>query len=415
MKVPDGWKKIRIDDVSELVTSGSRGWAKYYSDEGDHFLRITNLRRDKIIPDYKNLKFIKLPNGSSEGQRTRLQKSDILISITADLGIIGFIDKNPSVPSYINQHIALVRLDQTSVSPRFLAYYLASRKQEHSIKRMNDAGAKAGLSLTTIRQISLQTPPLPEQQKIAEILSTWDRAIEATEKLIATSEAQKKALMQQLLTGHKRLKGFNGEWEKIQFKEIATISSGFAFKSKDFVESDGARIIRMSDLKGGFISEKNFALVRHESVKSLERFSLNEGDFLFGMSGSLSNFAWVRKSDLPLYLNQRVGKLIAKKSNNSLFVQMLYLSPQIQSKILSTASGAAQLNISSNFLNKMKLKVPPLPEQIAIAAILSDADHEIELQQQKLATLKLEKSALMQQLLTGKRRAKIDNKKEIAA
>lgn len=108
--VPDGWQDVRLGDLTELVTSGSRGWAEYYNDVGDRFIRITNLRRDNIALDLTNLRHVKLPLSSSEGQRTQLKQGDILISITADLGLIGYIEEKPEIPSYINQHIALVRL-----------------------------------------------------------------------------------------------------------------------------------------------------------------------------------------------------------------------------------------------------------------------------------------------------------------
>src|SRR5947209_2255257 len=113
--VPDDWSIKKLGDVSVFVTSGSRGWAPYYAEDGNRFIRITNLTRGQLALDLSDLKHVQLPDGSSEGQRTRLSSGDILISITADLGLIGFIDEIPPKPTYINQHIALVRPDRHQV------------------------------------------------------------------------------------------------------------------------------------------------------------------------------------------------------------------------------------------------------------------------------------------------------------
>lgn len=391
MEIPDGWKVPSIGNVSEYVTSGSRGWAKYYSEQGCRFIRITNLRRDNIIPDYANLKFVELPNGSSEGQRTRLEEGDILISITADLGVIGFVDQPPTISSYINQHISLVRLDHRKVFPRFVAYFLASKKQENAIKRMNDAGAKAGLSLTTIRQIKLLTPPLPEQQKIATILSTWDAAIANQQKLIAACEAQKKALMQQLLTAKKRLKGFDGEWEEVKVSKCATIAKGKALSSKNLQEGNYPVIA------GGKTSPYTHSEYTHENIITV--------------SASGAYAGYVAKHPYKLWASD--CSVIKNNSDSELEFIFQYLSLH-QNKIYSLQSGGAQPHIYPKDLAALTINLPPLSEQTAIAAILSEADREIELEQQKLAILRQEKAALMQQLLTGKRRVKLNNK-EIAA
>ena len=125
------------------------------------------------------------------------------------------------------------------------------------------------------------------------------------------------------------------------------------------------------------------------------------------MSGSLSNYGWVKEKDLPCYLNQRVGRLVANERGNQMFVTYLYLSEIVQQNILDKAAGAAQLNISVNDLRSIQVFYPVKDEQRKIAEVLSLADQEIETLQKKLDCLKQEKKALMQQLLTGKKRVKV--------
>ena len=90
---PEAWLACELGDLAPYVTSGSRGWAEYYSDRGDPFVRITNLSRSTIYIDQSDLKFVRLPINDSEGLRTALADGDLLISITADIGIIGYVGR----------------------------------------------------------------------------------------------------------------------------------------------------------------------------------------------------------------------------------------------------------------------------------------------------------------------------------
>ncbi len=254
-----------------------------------------------------------------------------------------------------------------------------------------------------------------EQQKIAKILSTWDKAISTTERLIENSTQQKSALMQQLLTGKKRLldesgKRFEGEWEEGLLGDLVDVTTGYAFKSNEFVEhkNDSYSIVRMSDLKEGVLNLTQSARVPKSTVVGLERYKLSEGDFIFGMSGSLDNYATVKNVDLPCYLNQRVGKIRAKSNSNQDFVSYIYLSDRVRESILNKAAGAAQLNISIGDLRKTSIRYPNKKEQQKIATVLINADKEIDLLEQQLADLQQEKKALMQVLLTGKVRVVVD-------
>lgn len=275
------------------------------------------------------------------------------------------------------------------------------------------AGRNKTLGQSEFAKLELLLPPTVEQQKIAQILSTWDKAITTTEQLLANSQHQKKALMQQLLTGKKRLLDEDGVrfgegWKEGNLGGITNIDSGYAFKSVDFTDSEaGVPIIRMSDFKTGGIDISGAAKIKMEATKGLDKFKLRAGDFVFGMSGSLSNYGWVKEQDLPCFLNQRVGRILVKEYSVQLFVTYLYLSDKIQQSILDKAAGAAQLNISVSDLRNTIVQYPNFEEQQKIAIVLSTADREIELLRTKLEALKQEKKALMQQLLTGKRRVKI--------
>tara|TARA_Y100000310_G_scaffold170879_1_gene171032 strand:+ start:3398 stop:4561 length:1164 start_codon:yes stop_codon:yes gene_type:complete len=236
-------------------------------------------------------------------------------------------------------------------------------------------------------------PEFEEQQRIAGILSTWEKAINAYDRLIALKEKQKRGLMSDLFS---RISG-----EEVSLGDIANIISGNAFKSKNFnIEGASIPVIRMSDFKNGSVSLENAAKVRTADVAGLERYRLEEGDFVFGMSGSLTNYGWISKSEAGAYLNQRVGKITPKKDHvHPLFLTYLFLSDEVQKNILAMAEGAAQLNISITALKNIKVTLPEFSEQKKIASSLLAWNRAVGALTQKRELLKKQKQGLMQLLL----------------
>ncbi len=202
-KIPTDWDCINIEQIKTFVTSGSRGWAKYYSVEGSKFIRITNLKRNQIEIDCTDLQFVDLPK-TIEGTRSKLEKGDLLISITADLGIIGVVPDNFG-EAYINQHIALVRLDKSEVNPSFIGYFLASQNGQAMFSLLNDGGAKAGLNLNTINSLWVIKPELDEQNLIADKIEGIKSTIVDTHNQLNKLKSLKLGLMQDLLSGKIRV------------------------------------------------------------------------------------------------------------------------------------------------------------------------------------------------------------------
>lgn len=137
-----------IKDMSSIVTSGSRGWAKYYSTKGARFIRITDLTRDKIVLKNDSIQYVDLPE-NTEGKRSRLFPNDVLVSITADLGSIALVPED--IPeAYINQHIAMVRFNNPEQG-KFMAWYLKSDYGQKDLLKNKRGGGKLGLGLDDIR------------------------------------------------------------------------------------------------------------------------------------------------------------------------------------------------------------------------------------------------------------------------
>lgn len=197
--IPKEWEVKKLKDISEFITSGSRGWAGYYAEEGALFIRIGNLTREHINLRFGDVKRVKLSE-NNEGKRTLLIANDILISITADLGIIGVIPDNFE-EAYINQHIALVRVAGQYINPRFIGHFLAGEISQKSITMLNDSGAKAGLNLPTIANLLFISPGLEEQNKSAKIIDNQDDTIAINKRNLSKLQLLKQGLMQDLLSG----------------------------------------------------------------------------------------------------------------------------------------------------------------------------------------------------------------------
>ena len=152
--IPEEWDVTTLGKESRRITSGSRWWAKYYAKTGALFIRIGNLTRKHINLRFDDVQYVNAPAGS-EALRTRLETGDLLISVTADLGIIGVVPQNFG-EAYINQHIALAKLDHNEVHPWWVGNFLAGHVAQQFFTMLNESGAKAGLNLPTIASLKFR-------------------------------------------------------------------------------------------------------------------------------------------------------------------------------------------------------------------------------------------------------------------
>ena len=201
--IPAHWGTKRVKDVSRFVTSGSRGWAAYYSDEGAIFLRIGNLGSKSIDVDMTQLQHVQPPIGA-EGERTRVRTGDVLVSITALIGAVGVVPDGVE-EAYVNQHIALVRPSATDVEPRWLAYCAFSSLGQEQFGMDLYGGTKDGLGLDDVRSLRLLIPPISEQRRIVCHLDDRNRCfnslIKRTKEGIEHLEEYRTALISAAATG----------------------------------------------------------------------------------------------------------------------------------------------------------------------------------------------------------------------
>jgi type I restriction enzyme S subunit len=400
--LPDDWELRDIADLEPFVTSGSRGWAQYYSDIGSPFVRITNMSRDCIYLDLTDLKFVDLPHGLSEVERTGVNDGDVLISITADIGIVGYVDSRLPKPAYINQHLALVRFDSPEIDSKFVSYFLASEAPQRLFRGLTDQGAKAGMSLVTIRKLKVAHPSLQEQRAISAALSDVDALIGALDKLIVKKRAVKLATMQQIFARGLRIPGFTGEWENRTLGDVCrSITDGTHF-TPHYVDI-GIPFYSVENVTADNFRDPKF-ITAEEHAELIRRCKPEKGDILLTRIGELGS-----------------TKLLDWDVNASIYVSLalLKLKPNIDARYLycytrtsqfvedleaRSLTNASPKKINMGEIASTPVPVPTLPEQRAIASVLCDMDTEISVLQRRREKAKTIKQGMMQTLLTGRLR-----------
>lgn len=172
---PFGYPIHKLGDYIENLTSGARGWARYYADDGNAwFITIKNVKNCKITVD--NMQTINAPD-NAEAKRTRVKEGDLLISITADLGRTGVVTKEiANKGSYINQHLSCIRLNRYALEPLYVAYFMESEAGKRQFKKENQSAVKAGINFKSIQSLKLMVPPLVRQEEFLSFYKQVDKS-----------------------------------------------------------------------------------------------------------------------------------------------------------------------------------------------------------------------------------------------
>ena len=175
--IPKHWTVRRLKSLSQFVTSGSRGWARYYADTGSVFLRIGNISTTSVDLRLKRISYVNPPK-DAEGERTRALPDDLLLSITAQIGAVGVVPEGIGA-AFVNQHTALIRLRNKECVPRWIAYVLLSQFGKDQCRLLTNGGTKVGLTLGDVRCLAVLLPPIDEQQRIVAGLESQTQKVNA--------------------------------------------------------------------------------------------------------------------------------------------------------------------------------------------------------------------------------------------
>ena len=194
---PKGWDSTTLGKLTTFMTSGSRGWAKYYSEKGRLFLRIQNVKDGQLL--LNDIAFVNPPD-CAETRRTQVQEGDVIISVTADLGRTAVIPSGLPT-SHINQHLVLVRIDQSKITPSYLAAFLSSIGGQIQFDRLNREGVKAGLNFDDIKSLNILVPPLIKQKEYLSLKNIQSKLFEEYKEGIDHSDFLFNSLLQKAFCG----------------------------------------------------------------------------------------------------------------------------------------------------------------------------------------------------------------------
>ena len=402
-EIPEEWN---IGSIDELTTFIKSGLSRNLKDEnvGIPCIRSNNIVNGRI--NYNDLKywFLKDDKGANIEDYI-LNDGDVLVNFINSMAQIGktCIYRSNGRDAIYTTNIFRVNFNKDKILNEYFYYFSQTDRYEKEIELITKPAVnQASFTTVDFKKIKLAIPIIKEQERIVSILSTVDEQIDNVDALIEKNKELKKGLMQTLLTkgiGHTKFKKTEigeipEEWEVKQLGDIANYINGKAFKPSEW-GTEGLPIVRIQNLNGA--NEYNY----YSGIID-DKFIINNGQLLFAWSGSKGTsfgpFIW---NSGKAVLNQHIFKVDLNGFVNSIYGY--YALKQVTQIIEESAHGSAGLvHVTKGTLEKFKIGIPKVEEQIKIASILSEIDGKIgehENKKQKLGELK---RGLMQQLLTGK-------------
>ena len=320
-------------------------------------------------------------------------EGDILISAAGTIGRIVVYDGKPAY--FQDSNIVWLAHNGKTLRNDFLFYV-------YQITDWNTENTTiARLYNDNFNKTTIPLPPIEEQRRIASALTSIDNLIDSLDRLIAKKRAIKQGVMQQLLSGKKRLKGFTEPWVEKRLGEILSLKNGFAFKSETYCAIGKYKIITIANVQNGRFDLTDYNSVTDIPASIQQHQKLSIGDILISMTGNVGRVCRVDSSNC--LLNQRVGLLEIRPNVNSDFVFTALNTNAFENAMRDKGQGAAQANISKSDIEDYVLLMPSsLLEQQAIASVLTSMDNELSALEAKRKKYEQIKRGMMQQLLTGR-------------
>ena len=397
--IPEDWEVKRLGEVGSFSKGSGVPKDKIIS-EGHPCLTYGDLytKYDFVIKDIKS--FI---DEETSKESKEINAGDICFAGSGetpeDIGKCAAYLEN--CPAYAGGDIVILS-PNNNINSLWLSYLLNSDIGGKQRYKFAQGFSIVHIYPDNLKQIQIPVPPLPEQQRIVSVLSLWDTAIAKQTALIENLTLRKRGLMQQLLTGKKRLKGFSGEWKEVRLGEIGKFVGGCAFNEQEQGGQTGIPFYKVSDMNlPGNESKMNIAnnYVTHEQIERLGYIVIENEAIIFAKVGAA--IALERKRYAKNFIID--NNMLAYLPNNNVWYMKYWFDSISLSKYIQVG---ALPSYNASDLSIIKLKMPSLKEQNAIASVLVNADKEIEIQKQKLAAMQAQKKGLMQVLLSGKRRVK---------
>ena len=344
----------------------------------------------------KNMQFMEATAKKSEIDRFSLYPNDVVITKDSESA------DDIGIPTYIQSirknllcgyHLAILR-PKKNVDGKFLSFALMHPRISYDFSRYANGITRFGLTSEVYSKVKIPLPPLPEQKAIADLLSTWDEAIEKTERLIQAKEMRFKWLLQELISKPQK----NKKWKMVKLGSFLTES-----RIPDLENNPKKRLSVRLHLKGVEIREYRGT----ESDGATAYFIRKAGQFIYGKQNIFRGSIGIVPPDLDGYSStQDIPAFDISDSVCKNWLLFLFSYPNFYKKLELYASGSGSKRLHPIELFKIKIGLPSIEEQKQIAETLSTAQHEINLLKQLVEKYKIQKRGLMQKMLTGTWRIK---------
>ena len=395
--IPQEWEAMRLSDVCTLINGRAYKQNELLSKGKYKILRVGNF----FTNDSWYFSDMELDTNKYA------YKGDLLYAWSASFGP-RFWTGDKVIYHYHIWKICNLR----GINQQYLYFFLDY--DASLLQRDTQGGTMHHITKENMEKRFIPVPPIAEQRKIAEVLGVWDEAIEKQARLIEKLALRKRALMQRLLSAKLRLPGFSEPWKKVKLGDIGDTYNGLSGKNKDDFEYGNAQFIPYINVfSNERIDTNNLGCVQIKPNE--QQNTVKYGDIFFTVSSETPDevgMASVLLEHLDnTYLNSFCFgyRLNNFSTLNPFFAAYLFRTEHFRNYMSVLAQGSTRFNISKKEVMKLKIDLPTIEEQTAIAEVLTAADREIELAKEKLDRLRRQKRGLMQQLLTGKKRVKYGN------
>lgn len=398
-QIPEGWKVKRLGDLGDFKNGINK--SKDDFGFGYPFVNLMDVFGEKTI---RKSNFSLVNSTEKDRKEYSLLTGDVLFVRSSvkpkGVGLTSVLLEDLLDTTY-SGFLIRFRTNEELINA-FKVYCFDETRFRESLCSKSTISANTNINQVALKSLKISLPPLPEQQKIAAILSTWDQAIEKQDALLREKKQYKKGVMQQLLTGKKRFPGFVEEWEEVRLGDVVNSFSG-GTPSRKKKEYYGGSIpwIKSGELNARKINRTEEFItelgLEESAAKMVEKHTL-----LIAMYGATAGVCAI--TNIKGAINQAVLAVVPNKNIDKMFLFQLMLS-KMPKVVLNMVQGG-QPNLSGGIINSIQLIIPSLAEQQKIASFLSVLDKEIEVLEKELEGIRTQKWGLMQRLLTGEIRVK---------
>lgn len=401
------WQTKKLGDVMDFIPTGAHSrndmtsatdnpnqvFNIHYGDIHTKYFTYVNLDKD-IVP-------VLIENTVRDNMR--LQDGDLVVADASEDydGVGSSVElRNVSERKVIGGlHTFALRSKNDEFTSGFTGLILKNPATHKRLMQMSVYSKVYGLTKSSIASVDVSYPEKPEQERIVGVLEVWDEYIEKLEQKIALKEQLKKGLMQQLLTGKRRLPGFNNKWQVSSIGEVSEFINGYTFLSSSYVNDGKFKIITIANVQDGRMDSESAKTIMGLPKNINDQQMLKVGDIIISMTGNVGRTCRVDIENG--LLNQRVGKIVANKTVRSDYLYYLLQSRHFLAKMIERAQGGAQDNLSAKDIKKYRIVLPTYDEQTAIANILCSADFTISGLKSKKDAIVKQKQYLLKNLITG--------------